>query len=195
MKVCHKMAVNALTHNFNFLRGVHHSDKYSDLTLVTETKETIRCHRVIMAAVSKKLKISLDRSASSELVIRNVKYDGLKKIIDFVYDGRIDIEDTDELIDFSDTYAILQIDLGSKVNKTIENIIVNNTSGSESVTEEALSEPYHKCETCDKIFLTQSKFLRHMREVHDKKRVRKEKADYSCEKCGKIYQVYQLIDF
>ena len=177
------MAVNAIVHNWNVLRGVLTCDKYCDLKLVTENNEIIKVHKVLITAVSKKVKSALARNDSSEIVVRNVKCTGLRNVIDFIYNGRVEIKDTDALLDFADTYALLQVDLGPKVNKTVQDITVNQQSDSSQ------DAPTYTCSTCQKTFSTKTKYARHMREVHEKMKVMKEKVAYSCEQCGEVYTV------
>ena len=74
------MSVNAISHKWNVLRGGLESNNYSDLKLVTEFGESVSCHKVVMAAVSGKVKASLDKKQLNELVVRNVKYQGLKNV-------------------------------------------------------------------------------------------------------------------
>ena len=101
--VCHhlrfvyKMAVTALTHSWNILRGCL-DNKYSDLTLMTEQKESINCHKVVLAAVSNKVKTALSKKDCDVIEIRNVKYGGLKNVIQFVYDGRVEIPNFEEFV-------------------------------------------------------------------------------------------------
>jgi len=175
------MAVNAIVHNWNVLRGVLTCDKYCDLKLVTENNESIKVHKVVLTAVSKKVKSALAKNDTSEIVVRNVKCAGLRNVIDFIYNGRVEIKDTDALLDFADTYALLQVDLGPKVNKTVQDITVNQQSDSSQ------DAPTYTCSTCQKTFSTKTKYARHMREVHEKMKVMKEKVAYSCEQCGEVY--------
>ena len=65
--------MNVLTHKFNVLHDVDR-EKFSDLKLVTECGQKVSCHKVVVAAVSTKLRASLEKRPISELVVRNIKY-------------------------------------------------------------------------------------------------------------------------
>ena len=185
-------AVNALVHSCNVLNGVLTSDRFTDLNILTEKNEVIKVHKVIIANVSKKVDKWLHRNDDKDMVIRNVKYQSLKSVVDFIYNGRVDIEDTDALVDFADTYQLLQINLGPKVNKMVQNITLNAGTSDHSDAMENSQE--FKCENCDKGFVTKSKFARHMRDVHNKDRPKRQRTIFSCEKCGEVYTVNQNLN-
>ena len=183
------MAVHALTHSFNTLRGDVTNTKYSDLELRTESGEAVLCHKVILSSVSNRVKSSLDKRESSKIVIRSVKIGGLKSVIDFIYNGRIEFEDSTELMDFVDAFALLQVNMGSKIAKTIENMSMNFTDSSEDLSQ----NPLIKCENCEKIFKEKRQLSRHVRQVHEKKQANKLiKKSFACEQCGAIYTVSVL---
>ena len=76
-----------------------------------------------------------------------MKYGGLKNVIQFVYDGWVEIPNFEEFVDFADTFSILQINLGPKIAKTVKNIVLNN---SDSETMQSSQEVQFKCENCQK---------------------------------------------
>ena len=158
--------------------------KYSDLQLSTEHGESVQCHKVILASVSNKVKKALERKDSDKVVIRSVKFGGLKTLVEFIYEGRVDIENSDELMDFADAYSLLQINLGPKINKTVQNITLNTT---ENETNESSNS--YKCENCDKTFKSKKQLTRHLREVHQKQTAKKKKQSFACETCGTIFTV------
>ena len=182
------MSVNAISHKWNVLRGGLESNNYSDLKLVTEFGESVSCHKVVMAAVSGKVKASLDKKQLNELVVRNVKYQGLKNVIKFIYDGKVQIPNSEEMIDFCDCYTLLNINLGPKIGELVKKITMN-IEKSESDPEKASQDNLFKCENCDKHFVTRKQMTRHVREVHNKQEPSKVKQSYSCENCGTVFTV------
>ena len=180
------MSLNAITHSWNVLRGSQTNNTYSDLSLSTVRGETINCHKVVICNVSDKVRGALEKKDTNNLVIRNVTYSGLKNVINFIYYGKVEISDAEQLIDFADTFTILQINLGPKIASTVRNIIMSNDV---SDTEEQIAQGY-KCENCDKNFVTKKKLSRQVREVHEKVQMKvSTKPAYSCETCGAIYTV------
>ena len=120
------MSLNAITHSWNVLRGSQTNNTYSDLSLSTVRGETINCHKVVICNVSDKVRGALEKKDTNNLVIRNVTYSGLKNVINFIYYGKVEISDAEQLIDFADTFTILQINLGPKIASTVRNIIMSN---------------------------------------------------------------------
>ena len=113
----------------------------------------------------------------------------MESVIDFIYNGRIEFEDSTELMDFVDAFSLLQVNMGSKIAKTIENISMNYTDSSEDLSH----NPLIKCENCEKIFKEKRQLSRHVRQVHEKKQANKLiKKSFACEQCGAIYTVSVL---
>ena len=188
------MSVNALSHKWNVLHGGLECDKHSDLRLVTESGESVLCHKVVLTAVSGKVKASLEKKQVSELVVRNVKFQGLKSLIKFIYNGKIQIPNSEEMMDFCDCYTLLNVNLGPKIGDLVKKISMN-TARSESDREKASQENLFKCANCDKHFPTRKQLTRHVREVHNKQDAPKPKVkqNYSCENCGTIFTVQIII--
>ena len=153
-------AVSVLSHGYNVIRGVLRRNKYSDLVLKTSTGEAVNCHKVVMTAVSEKVKSMLHKNDCSELVIRNVSHGGLNKLIEFIYEGRVDIASSDLLIDFADAYTVLRCDLGKSVANMIKNI---SDSNEEIGSSQPMQGEVFKCETCNKTFKNKKKLHRHMK--------------------------------
>ena len=185
------MAVNALTHCQNVLMGALYSNNYCDLALATVSGETINCHKFVMAQISAKVKSALDQKDTNKLVIRNVNIRGLTNLVQFIYNGRIEISDGGELIDFADTFTILKINLGDKVAKMVNNI---NLHAEDSEIDNPSEDIGFKCENCDKNFADRRRFTRHLREVHEKVKPKvRSKPSYSCEKCGTLHTVKHTV--
>ena len=176
--------MNVITHKFNILHGLDR-EKFSDLKLVTECGQKVSCHKVVVAAASTKLRASLEKRPTNELVVRNVKYNGLVNLMNFIYNGKVQIGTTGELQDFADSYTLLNINLGPKVGEIVKKI---NLTKSDSETDHFSQETGFKCENCEKVFPTRKKLSRHIREVH-KPAPPKVKPSYTCENCGVVYTV------
>ena len=112
--------MNAIIHHFNFLNGVS-QERFSDLTLKTECGSSLSMHKVVAAAISSKLSSQLS-SDVNELPVRNVKFPALKNVIDFAYNGKIILSSKSEIEDFATAYKILQINLGPKIEKIIDEV-------------------------------------------------------------------------
>ena len=111
--------MNVLTHQCNVLHGLDR-EKFSDLKLVTECGQKVSCHKVVVAAASTKLRASLEKRPTSELVVRNIKYTGLENLVNFIYNGKVNIGTTGELQDFADSYTLLKINLGKKIGESLK---------------------------------------------------------------------------
>ena len=180
------MAVNAFTHKWNVLRGGLGREKYSDLKLVTEMGQSVSCHKLVMSNVSQKIKAVLDKKNINQITVRNVKYQGLKNVITFIYDGKVEIPDAEQLIDFADCYTLLNVNLGPKIGKSVKNITLNK--GGESDSDNSSQEIQFRCANCEKSFTKQKQLSRHVREVHEKEK-QKIKQTFACEKCGLVFTV------
>ena len=179
--------MNELSHQFNFLNGVS-LERFSDLTLRTECGNSLKLHKVVAAAISTKRfgQLSVD---VNELPVRNVKFSALQNIIDFAYHGKVTLTSKHDYHDFIDAYNVLKINLGPKINRLLEEVdsavtndVLDKDNGSQDLVE-------LKCVLCNKIFEFKPQLQRHVREVHNKDRVKKTKQQYSCEKCNKVYTV------
>ena len=102
-------------HNFPFV-GHFPADEYTDLKLTTLEEEAegggrdVPCHKVVMAAVSKKLEVIIDKRGGDDLlVVRNVRFEILQKVVEFVYMGSVEVEegvDEQDVIDALDMLLI-----------------------------------------------------------------------------------------
>ena len=170
--------MHTLVHNFSILGRVNR-DKYCDIKLLTECGSVITAHKVILGCVSKKLSQSFDKyPEQSEIKVRNVKIYILKKVIDFVYSGKVHLANQMELSDFADAFTILNMYVGQKFSSVIKNINSVTADSSEKSSQEVI----YTCEVCEKSYDTQKQLCRHKRDKHlDKKQT----VMYKCEKCGK----------
>lgn len=181
-----------LNHKFNVLSGVNR-DEFADMKLVTECGQSLSLHRVVGASVSKTIRDLLASKASTELSIRNVKFAALNNLVNFIYEGKVTLDDRCDLQDFAAAYMILKVNLGAKVNSLVNNIDTGmQPSEDDSQTEDT---PNLTCYNCGKIFTDKVKFQRHVREVHRKGQEVSKKQTYECENCGKIYTVQRDVRF
>jgi hypothetical protein len=101
---------------------------------------------VILGCVSKKLSQSFDKHPEQkEIKVRNVKIDILKKVIDFIYNGKVNLANQMELSDFADAFTILNMYVGKKFSSVIKNINSVNADSSEKSSQEVI----FKSEVCD----------------------------------------------
>ena len=92
-----RLTMKMFRHNIPFV-GHFPADKYTDLKLTTAEEAeggrgAVPCHKVVMAAVSKKLEVMIDkRGSDGHLVVRNVRFEILQKVVGFVYTGSVEVE-------------------------------------------------------------------------------------------------------
>ena len=182
--------MNVLTHKFNLLRGVNR-ERFADLRLVTECGKSLLLHKVIAASVSKYLSVRLVSSSVSELTIRNVKFSALENLVNFIYNGKIELYNTADYQDLVAAYTLLTIDLGGQVDKLMNRIDPDLPMNDKGVSGEETA--VLKCCNCEKTFNDKTKLTRHIREVHNRDQIR-QRQKYSCEKCGHVYKVNYWMD-
>ena len=96
------------------------SKKYADAYLTTKEAaddEVLSVHRVLMATLSPKLRELFGENESEKrIVVRNVRFDVLSAIVNFVYSGQIDVEHkgAEFIEDFMDGLNMLKIEIGEK---------------------------------------------------------------------------------
>ena len=170
------------SHNFNVVRGVRR-DLFCDMKLVTQCGSSLSAHKVILSAASKKLEKAFSKSPDlKEFQVRNVNYETLVKIVDFVYDGKVLLNTQNEMNDFADAFTILNMYLGPKFNSVIKTIAIPSDHSSDDGSQDTFS-----CNICAMKYASKAKLTRHERDKH----IMKKKAEhkYKCEKCGRQYTV------
>ena len=116
------------THHFSF-DGSFPKSKYCDVKLSTldGAGRDIAAHKVVLAAVSAKLEKLIDRAGDGvgPVTVRNIRFEILEMIVEFIYSGRVEIEDAD-VEDFQDGLDMLRIRLNKQVdqNETLRSINV-----------------------------------------------------------------------
>jgi len=100
------------------------SKKYADAYLTTKEAaddEVLSVHRVLLASLSPKLGELFEETESKKgerIVVRNVRFEVLSAIVDFVYSGQIDVElkGAEFIEDFKDGLNMLKIEIGEKAS-------------------------------------------------------------------------------
>ena len=103
------------------------SKKYADAYLTTKEAtddEVLSVHRVLMANLSSKLGELFEENRSRKderIVVRNVRFEILSAIVDFVYTGQIDVEHkgAEFIEDFMDGLNMLKIEIGEKASRKL----------------------------------------------------------------------------
>jgi hypothetical protein len=126
------------------------AEKYTDAKLTTQEvrgKQILRVHRVFLAALSSKLEGLFDevKSVNDLIVVRNISFDALSTIINFIYTGKVTLSDrTPEFVeDFRDGLNMLKIGVSDKAEKRISEELKEmkqTTSRRRSPSQEDLNE-------------------------------------------------------
>ena len=173
--------MSLLTHSFN-IWGRLDRDKFCDIKLLTQCGSSILAHKLILSAVSKKLSVVFEKSPNlTEFKIRNVKIESLTLLVDFIYEGKVQIDDQVGLSDFADAFTVLNMYMGPKVSSVIKNL--NSLNGE---SEKDSQETVYKCDVCGKGYESQTQLSRHKRTKHME---RKRQQKYKCVNCSKEYSV------
>ena len=72
-------------------RDIRKTGEFSDVTLASEDGYEVKCHKLILAASSFYLS-SLINLASSPIILEDVSSNQLKKVLDFIYHGEVEVE-------------------------------------------------------------------------------------------------------
>ena len=177
--------MHLLSHKTNVLRGSR--ELYADLKLITECGQSLLLHRVVAATASKKLCSLLTSCSNGELRIRNVKFSALSNIINFIYDGKITLDNRCDLEDFAAAYNVLKVNLGAKVDALVNKIDDGDHTSEDNSEIDASS--VLRCLNCEKVFADKPKLQRHNREAHRTEEQVKKKQKYECEQCSEVYTV------
>ncbi|APG58204.1 Kelch repeat and BTB domain-containing protein A55 [BeAn 58058 virus] len=82
---------------------------FCDVTLLSNDNKTINAHKVILSSTSKYFEKMFTDNNNKEYKV-NVPYPALKTIIDFLYDGIINMVDVDYISDIFDAIDIMNLD-------------------------------------------------------------------------------------
>ena len=176
--------MSLLTHSFGILARLD-CKKFCDIKLLTQCGLSISAHKVILSAVSKKLSVAFEKSPEiTEFKIRNVKMETLTMLVDFIYEGKVKINNQVGLCDFADAFTVLNMYMGPRVSSVIKNINSMNGESSEQDSQECV----FKCEVSGRSYESQKQLRRHMRTKHMERRKLGQK--YKCGTCGTDYWVW-----
>ena len=92
--------------------NIRRTEDFSDVTLWCEGERKIKAHKVILATGSKYFKALLkDNPNMPEFSMPDVKYDELSMIIDFIYEGRVDVspKDIDRFLNAAENFQLVGI--------------------------------------------------------------------------------------
>jgi len=120
-----------ITHNFSFL-GKLSQTEYPDVFLTTPDGggKVLPAHRVVLAAVSDKLFTLCEKGG--RVVVRNIRYVVLERIVRLIYMGFVKIRSNEEVDDVMDGIDMM------KMNMNI------TKSSNQSETEVSQSDEYYK---------------------------------------------------
>lgn len=102
--------MEVLRHSFSFSCQLSQSC-YPDLFLTTADGggEVIPAHRVVISAVSSKLAVLCKEGG--KVVVRNISFRLLEQVIRFIYKGRIELVNSEEVEDLKDGVDMLKVNL------------------------------------------------------------------------------------
>ena len=86
--------------------------KYPDIHLYTSDRDgqVIEGHKMILASCSEKFDRLFCKNNKSFLLVRNVRFTILKKVVEMIYHGKILLENPVDLEDFMDAFYMFQLD-------------------------------------------------------------------------------------
>ena len=177
------------------------SEDFTDVTLVTDDKKTIKAHRNILSACSPVFKNILQMEITNShpvIYLRGIQYTEIESILQFIYLGEVNFYQ-ERMIDFLSVSKNLEIRELSKYepdpsrpknedtvsvdhnHSTEEQEEVRSSNKSESPKEKdiksiEISESNTQCPKCDKLFSHSGNLHKHIRTVH-------EGVKYACNEC------------
>ena len=102
--------MEVLRHNFCFSGHLSQSC-YPDLFLTTADGggEVVPAHRVVISAVSSKLAVLCKEGG--KVVVRNISFKLLEQVIRFIYKGKIDVDNREDVEDLKDGMDMLKVNI------------------------------------------------------------------------------------
>ena len=180
------------------MREMMTSDDFTDVTLVTDDKKTIRAHRNILSACSPVFKniLQMENNKSHPVIyLRGIQQSEIESILQFIYLGeaKFDEERLVEFLSVSKNLEIRELSKGIEITDTVNvdhNNITQEKEGSTNISESTNDEiigieiksvgPKFQCPTCNKLFSHKCDVQRHIRSVH-------EGFHYACNQCDLQY--------
>ena len=154
------------------------NDELADVTLVSEDRNQIKAHKIIISACSSVLKeiLKLDQSAKTIIYLRGINISELESLMQYIYQGetKLDREKINEFLDLARSLEIKELfDAKTKTkddNEPSQNDTITSTDNSERQTRRS----------CDLMGMAPKEFKDGM----DRVRVN---AQYNCEQCNKTF--------
>jgi hypothetical protein len=117
------MAPLVVSHSLTFGRHFNR-DEYCDAWLTRDGVTLLPVHRNILAGVSTMFRKMFDPTKTREpdpIKVPLVDFSNLKRVIHFIYDGRVEFIDENRYYDeFQETLKVLKVDLDLKVSRLEE---------------------------------------------------------------------------
>ena len=105
-----RMLVVLVTHNVQFSKNLSRN-LFCDARLTKDGVALIPVHKIVLASFSSKLKRMFESQDQRNglTVVPVVDFPNLKRVIDFIYNGRITLHSKEDLDDFVDALSILKV--------------------------------------------------------------------------------------
>ena len=105
-----RMRVVLVTHNVQFSKNLSRN-LFCDARLTKDGVALIPVHKIVLASFSSKLKRMFESQDQRDglTVVPVVDFPNLKRVIDFIYNGRITLHSKEDLDDFVDALSILKV--------------------------------------------------------------------------------------
>ena len=105
-----RMLVVLVTHNVQFSKNLSRN-LFCDARLTKDGVALIPVHKIVLASFSSKLKRMFESQDQRDglTVVPVVDFPNLKRVIDFIYNGRITLHSKEDLDDFVDAMSILKV--------------------------------------------------------------------------------------
>ena len=110
-----RMRVVLVTHNVQFSKKLSRN-LFCDARLTKDGVALIPVHKIVLASFSSKLKRMFESQDQRDglTVVPVVDFPNLKRVIDFIYNGRITLHSKEDLDDFVDAMSILKVHSSEK---------------------------------------------------------------------------------
>ena len=193
-----------MSHGKDMLRQIMETQKYSDVTLVTDDQQQFNTHKFILSACSSVFKDIFDKTpANSTIYLRGIQHKELEAILQFVYLGKATIYQERLKIFLNVTKDLNIKEIGDVVSDDAEesmheDVHEENQHNSDDIQENGFEDlekeekvdfPFDRktitgiasfhCDVCDKNFSTKSNLTKHNRAQHLKISFPCQQCDYS----------------
>ena len=119
-----RMLVVLVTHNVQFSKNLSRN-LFCDARLTKDGVALIPVHKIVLASFSSKLKRMFESQDQRDglTVVPVVDFPNLKRVIDFIYNGRITLHSKEDLDDFVDALSILKVHSSEKFINEFETVV------------------------------------------------------------------------